>query len=179
MSDTRQAQPSGKTQSIRTASICDVAAISALHARAFGPGRFSKTAYRARKGAPLISPYCHVCHVDGALAASVRMTEIEIGGKTGALLLGPLAVDPEHANAGYGRALINVACEAAQSARSQLVILVGDEPYYQRCGFRAVAREQISFPGPVDPNRILSRELKPDALAEFAGPVSACKNLVL
>ncbi len=36
----------------------DFAAVSRLHAKVFGPGRFTRTAYRVREGAPKISPYC-------------------------------------------------------------------------------------------------------------------------
>ena len=45
-----------------------------LHARAFGPGRFARTAYRVREGTPEFSPFCRVCRIDGRLAAAVRFT---------------------------------------------------------------------------------------------------------
>jgi predicted N-acetyltransferase YhbS len=32
----------------------DLPEISALHARVFGPGRFARSAYRIREGAPLL-----------------------------------------------------------------------------------------------------------------------------
>ncbi len=36
----------------RPANAADSADIKALHARAFGPGRFTRTAYRVREGTP-------------------------------------------------------------------------------------------------------------------------------
>jgi predicted N-acetyltransferase YhbS len=152
----------------------DSGAISALHARAMGPGRFARTAYRVREGAEAdFSPFCRVALLAGRLVAAVRFTPIGVGGKEGALLLGPLAVDPSVANRGYGRGLVAQALENARAAGIALVVLVGDEPYYSRLGFRRVPPGQIVMPGPVDPDRLLAVELVPDALASFSGAVEA------
>jgi predicted N-acetyltransferase YhbS len=163
---------------IRPARPEDSTAISALHARAMGPGRFARTAYRVREGAPrshgAFSPFCRMSLLGGRLVAAVRFTAIQIGGKEGALLLGPLAVDPAVANQGYGRGLVTAALEDARAAGIALVVLVGDEPYYARLGFRRVPRGQIAMPGPVDPDRLLAVELVPGALGHFRGRVSAC-----
>jgi predicted N-acetyltransferase YhbS len=159
---------------IRPAEPRDASAISALNARAMGPGRFARTAYRVREGAPAaFSPFCRVALLDGRLIAAVRFTEVTIGGRGGALLLGPLAVDPAHANRGHGRGLLAQALEAARLAGIALVVLVGDEPYYARLGFRRVPRGQIVLPGPVDPDRLLAAELRPGALADYAGALRA------
>lgn len=159
---------------IRPARPEDSAAISALNARAMGPGRFARTAYRVREAAPdTFSPFCRVSLLGERLVAAVRFTPIRIGGKDGALLLGPLAVEPSVANQGYGRGLVAAALEDARAAGIALVVLVGDEPYYARLGFRRVPRGQIAMPGPVDPDRLLAIELIPGALAGFRGAVSA------
>ena len=129
----------------------DGAGIRALHMRAFGPGRFARTAYRLREHTAEFSPFCRVCRIDGQLAAAVRFTPVLIGGKNGALLLGPLAVDPAFANQGHGRGLVGEALEAARAAGIQLVLLVGDEPYYARLGFRPIPPGQILLPGRLVP----------------------------
>jgi predicted N-acetyltransferase YhbS len=151
----------------------DLPAVRDLHARAFGPGRFARTAYRIREGTGDISPFCRACLLDGRIVAAVRFTEILIGGRNRALLLGPLAVDPAQANRGYGRGLVARALEEARSAGIALVLLVGDEPYYGKLGFRRVPLGQITLPGPVDPSRLLAAELVPGALAGYGGLVSA------
>jgi predicted N-acetyltransferase YhbS len=147
--------------------------IRALHVRAFGPGRFVRTAYRVREGTDEFSPFCRVCRIDEQLVAALRFTPILIGGRDGALLLGPLAVDPAFANQGYGRGLVGEALEAARGAGITLVLLVGDEPYYAKLGFRGIPRGQITLPGPVDPERLLAVELVPGALASYCGLVAA------
>ncbi len=151
----------------------DLAAIRDLHARAFGPGRFARTAYRIREGTGEFSPFCRVCLIDGRLVAAVRFTQIVVGGRSGALLLGPLAVDPAFANRGHGRSLVAKALEDARSAGISLVVLVGDEPYYDKLGFRRIPFGKITLPGPVDPARLLAAELVPGALAAYAGGIAA------
>ena len=163
---------SAKDIVVRPVQADDAAAISELHARAFGPGRFARTAYRIREGKPGHSEFCRVCLIGGRLAAAVRLSPIVIGGKPGALLLGPLAVHPEFANQGYGRGLVGSALGAARAAGVGIVVLVGDEPYYSKLGFRPVPRGQISLPGPVNPDRLLAVELTPGRLADFKGLVT-------
>lgn len=151
----------------------DLPEVSRLHARAFGPGRFARSAYRVREGTAPVSPYCRAALLGNRLIAALRMTEARIGTTGGALLLGPLAVDPDFVNQGLGRRLVGEAIEAARAGGIQLVVLVGDMPYYGRFGFAPVPRSQIAFPGPVDPARILALELVPGALAEYRGLVAA------
>jgi predicted N-acetyltransferase YhbS len=151
----------------------DLAAIRDLHARAFGPGRFTRTAYRIREGTGEFSPFCRVCLIDGRLVAAVRFTQVTVGGRDGALLLGPLAVDPAFANQGHGRGLVAQALEDARGAGISLVVLVGDEPYYGKLGFRRIPFGRITLPGPVDPNRLLAAELVPGAQQDFSGAVAA------
>jgi predicted N-acetyltransferase YhbS len=155
----------------------DRAAIGALHARAMGPGRFARTAYRVREAAAAgFSPFCRVCLIGDCLIAAVGFTPVRIGGRDGALLLGPLAVAPDQANRGYGRALAAGALEDARAAGIALALLVGDEPYYARLGFRRVPRGQIIMPGPVAPDRLLAAELRPGALQDYAGPLEASRQ---
>ncbi len=148
----------------------DLAALSALSARCFGPGRFARTAYRLREGAAPERDLCLTAWSEGALVGAIRFTRLSIGGADGALLLGPLAVAPERVGQGCGRLLIARGLEAARTAGHRLVLLVGDLSYYAESGFVAVPPGQITFPGPVDPARLLAAELEQGALAGYSGP---------
>jgi predicted N-acetyltransferase YhbS len=153
----------------------DALRISDLHDRVFGPGRFARTAYRVREQMGRekeVTRFCRVAAAGDHLIAALRISEIAIGGKTGAALLGPLVVAPEYAGQGYGRALVQEAVDAARAAGLKLIVLVGDEPYYGRFGFNPVPPGAIMFPGPVNPARILAAELEPGALAGFGGVIS-------
>lgn len=158
------------TRHVRAA---DLPAIIALHEAAFGPGRFARSAYRVREGEGLTSRFCRLAENGGELIASLRLTEILIGGKPGATLLGPIAVAAKFTNQGYGRRLIGEALEEMRASGVALVVLVGDEPYYGRLGFKVVPPGQITFPGPANPARILACELQPGALAHYRGGISA------
>lgn len=149
------------------------AEIEQIHAEAFGPGRFARAAFRIREGGPHdpALSFAATDPVSGEIAGSVRLTHVAIGGKTGALLLGPLAVRPRYKNIGIGRKLMGIAVDAARAAGHDLVVLVGDPPYYAPFGFKPVPQGQIVFPGPVDPRRVLACELKDGVLAGFAGPI--------
>jgi predicted N-acetyltransferase YhbS len=158
---------------IRPAVPDDLPAIKALQPRAFGPGRFTRTAYRVREGVPLISRFCLVAVSPQQLIAAIRFTEVRIGGEPGGLLLGPLAVEPEFAGQGFGRRLVAEGLANAKAAGLALPVLVGNEPYYGRFGFVPVPIGQIWLPGPADPARILAAELRPGALARYRGVISA------
>jgi predicted N-acetyltransferase YhbS len=147
----------------------DAAAIDALHAEAFGPGRYARAAFRLREDVPHDPGLSFVGTADGALVASVRLTPIRIGGRP-ALLLGPLAVTPPHKGRGAGKQLVRIALAAAADAGHRVVLLVGDEPYYGPLGFRRLQRGAITLPAPVDPDRVLVAGLAPEALDGLAGP---------
>lgn len=149
----------------------DLPDVLALNARAFGPGRFARTAYRVREGTPPISRFCLLSRVAGELVASIRFTEVTVGGKGGVLLLGPLAVEARYAGLGYGKRLVAEGLERAKASGIALVLLVGDEPYYGRFGFKRIGLSRIKMPGPVDPARMLAAELREGALVEYAGMV--------
>ena len=95
-------------------------------------------------------------------------TPIFIGG-TPALLLGPLIVEPVFRSQGIGEALVAASLEAARATGAKLVVLVGDESYYARVGFKRAPPGRIVLPGPVDPQRLLYCELQPGAFDGVAG----------
>ncbi len=161
------------TITVRHVTPDDLPAIRDLQPRAFGPGRFARTAYRIREGRPLISRFCLVAMFGSQLIAAIRFTEVEIGGVSGALLLGPLAVEPAYAGLGHGKRLAAEGLANAKAAGMRLSVLVGNEPYYARFGFRRVPPGQIWLPGPADPLRVLAAELAPGALAGYRGLITA------
>jgi predicted N-acetyltransferase YhbS len=155
---------------IRHETDADADTIERLHERAFGPGRFARSAYRLREGVPHIPGLSYTALVGTLVVASIRMTPILIGEARG-LLLGPLTVEPAFTRRGIGMALVRKAIEAARADGHRLVLLVGDEPFYGRAGFRRVKRGQLTLPGPVDPDRILVLELAEGAFDGVSGAV--------
>ena len=148
----------------------DAAAIERLHERTFGPGRYAKTAYRIREGGPHALALSFIARIGTLLVGSVRLTRVRIG-ETPALLLGPLTIEPPFRDRGIGIALIERALAEARAQGHRLVLLVGDEPYYGRAGFRRVPPGGAVMPGPVDPERLLVAELVPGAFDGVSGPI--------
>ena len=153
----------------------ETAAIEDLLDQAFGLSRHAKTSYRLREGNHPIPGLSLVIHDDeGGLVGAISFWPIAIGlNQTPALLLGPLAVHPQHQNQGIGMALMKEGLARAKVAGHALVLLVGDLPYYARVGFGRTPSGQLELPGPVDPARLLYLELTPAALAKAHGLVLA------
>jgi len=148
----------------------DAGAIERLHERTFGPGRYARTAYRIREGRGHVLDLSFTARVGSLLVGSLRLTPVTIG-QAKALLLGPLTVEPPFRTRGVGTALIKRALEAAKAGGHTLVLLVGDEPYYGKHGFKKIREGQVRMPGPVDPARLLVAELSPGAFNGVEGMI--------
>ncbi len=134
------------------------------------PAAIAKTAYRLREDVPHRLDLSFTARIGTLLVGSVRLSAIRIG-ETPALLLGPLTVEPPFRERGIGKALMQRAMEEARARGHRLVVLVGDEPYYGRAGFRRIPKGQATMPGPVDPARLLVAELAPGAFEGVGGRI--------
>jgi predicted N-acetyltransferase YhbS len=148
----------------------DADAIERLHERTFGPGRFVLSAYRLREHVDHLLELSFTAWIGTLLVGSVRQLPICIG-DTPALMLGPLTVEPPFRKRGVGRALLDRALTDAKKAGHRIVILVGDEPYYSRVGFKAVPKGTATMPGPVDYGRLLVAELVEGAFDGVSGAI--------
>jgi predicted N-acetyltransferase YhbS len=148
----------------------DAQAIERLHERTFGPGRFVLSAYRLREHVDHLLDLSFTARIGTLMVGSVRQLPICIG-DTNALLLGPLTVEPPFRKRGVGRALLDRALGDAKAKGHRLVLLVGDEDYYNRVGFKRVPKGRATMPGPVDYNRLLVAELADAAFEGVSGVI--------
>ena len=148
----------------------DAQAIERLHDRTFGPGRFVLSAYRLREHVDHLLDLSFTAWIGTLLVGSVRQLPVVIG-DTRALLLGPLTVEPPFRSRGVGRALLERALKDAKEKQHRLVLLIGDQAYYSRAGFKAVPKGRATMPGPVDYNRLLVAELVDGAFEGVSGPI--------
>ncbi len=146
----------------------DALAIQRLHERTFGPGRYARSAYRIREGRGHLLDLSFTARIGTLLVGSLRLTPVCID-ETPALLLGPLTVEPPFRERGVGTALIARALKDAREQGHKLVLLVGDEPFYGKTGFKRIPKGQVKLPGPVDPARLLVAELVPGAFEGVKG----------
>lgn len=149
--------------------------IEALLDTAFAPGRTGLSSYRLREGVDPVPELCLTARDDdeiAALAGTIRFWPVQIGeNATPSLLLGPVAAHPTRQGEGIGAMLILEGLERAVDAGWQRCILIGDEPYYTRFGFKRALAKQIAFPPPTNPNRILANELVPGSMDKVTGDV--------
>lgn len=144
--------------------------VEALYDLSFAPGRTLLSSYRLREDVAPVAELCRVARDEsGILGGAIRYWPVRIG-PWHALLLGPVAVHPTAQGEGLGAALIRDTVERARSLEWARVLLVGDEPYYKRFGFRHL--EGVEMPPPTNPERILGLELVPGAWRGVAGEVS-------
>jgi predicted N-acetyltransferase YhbS len=148
----------------------DAAAVEALNAASFGPGRFAKSAYRLREGVSPIAELGFVAVEDNVLRGSVRFWPVSVGGHE-ELLLGPLAVQSDQRGRGIGIALMQAGIAAAKTGPWRGILLVGDEPYYAKVGFARLPPGRVRFAGPVDQSRVLGLSLKAGELLTLSGQV--------
>ncbi len=161
------------TFTVQDAIAADQPAIDHLLDLSFGIDRRTKTSYRLREGSHAVDGLSLVIRDDGVgIAGAISFWPLAIGEEgTPALLLGPLAVHPERQNLGIGLALMREGLARAKAQGHKLVVLVGDEPYYARVGFKKLPRDLLLMPGPTNPERFLYLELQAGALDGVAGMV--------
>ncbi|MDB5479802.1 MAG: GCN5-related N-acetyltransferase [Caulobacteraceae bacterium] len=148
----------------------DTRLVEGLIDRAFGPGRFAKTAERLRERQRPDLGLSFVAWGEGRAVGCVRQWPILIG-DVPAVLLGPIAVQEDRRREGLGASLILRACDAARDAGYGAILLVGDEALFGPYGFSAAAASRVTLPGPVDQRRVLARALGSGAAAALSGPV--------
>ena len=152
-------------------------AVERLLDRAFGADRHGRTAYRLREGvAPVAALSLALLDDDGALVGSIQCWPVRHHGDDGSdaplVLVGPVAVEPAHQQAGHGRRLMQAALD---KAGSQPLMLIGDPEYYGRFfGFSAAATAGWRLPGPVEPHRLLARG---DGVPDGAGTIGPRVNV--
>ena len=148
----------------------DAQAIERLHERTFGPGRFVLSAYRLREHVDHLLDLSFTARIGTLMVGSVRQLPIFVG-DTPALMLGPLTVEPPFRSRGVGRMLLDRSLKDAKERGHRLVILVGDEPYYGRVGFKVIPKGRVTMPGPVDYSRLLVAELVDGAFNDVSGAI--------
>lgn len=143
--------------------------VEALYDLCFAPGRTALSSYRLRDGVAKVAELCLTLRdAEGTLAAVIRFWPVRIGGAR-VLLLGPVAVHPTRQGEGLGALLIHESLAEAARLGWERVLLVGDQPYYKRFGFRKL--DGVEMPPPTNPDRVLGLALRPRAWEGVTGPV--------
>lgn len=150
------------------------ALIEQLLDRAFGPDRFTRTAYRIRESTDWLEGLSFAAlDEDELLVGTIQTWPVALidhdGRRHPLLMVGPVAVMPEAQGQGYGKALMLAVLDAIERTEPRSAILpqvmIGDPEYYGRFfGFSASHTGGWQCPGPNDPARLLLRYGNPAIL---------------
>lgn len=138
-------------------------AVEQLLDDAFGKDRHSRTAYLLRAPDTEIAGLSFAILQAERLVGSIQCWPVRIG-DTKLVLVGPVAVSPDHQGTGLGKRLMRVMLEAAVDMSNPPMTMIGDPEYYGRFGFSADATGGWTLPGPWEPHRLLARNIAGHAL---------------
>ena len=128
--------------------------------KSFGPGRFARSVYRLREKNDRDTEFSYIYELNNQILSSISYYKTFLNNDINGLLLGPLAVDPEHRGKGYGVELVkyNIAL-IKKTMAYDFILVIGDYHYYEKFGFKKI-NNTFSFYGPVNSEKVLILPLK-------------------
>jgi putative acetyltransferase len=151
----------------------DIPAITVVNERAFGRREEGDIVDRLRESDSEFLSL--VAEEDGAVTGAILFTPAVIdlpAGRIGGMLLGPLAVLPEHQRQGVGSALMRHGLELLRERGCLFVVLVGHAEYYPRFGFERASALGLVCPWDGVPDEAwMACILDAEAMAGVSGPL--------
>jgi predicted N-acetyltransferase YhbS len=133
--------------------------IKLLH-KSFGPGRFARSVYRLREKNDRDTEFSYIYELNNQILSSISYYKTFLNNDINGLLLGPLAVDPEHRGKGYGVELVKYTIALIKKTMAyNFILVVGDYHYYKKFGFKKI-NNTLSFYGPVNSEKVLILAIK-------------------
>jgi predicted N-acetyltransferase YhbS len=148
----------------------DPALIEELLDRAFDTERKTRTAYKVREGTDWLGALSFAAldesdHLVGTIQCWPVALNTPEGRAVPMIMVGPVAVLPEHQGAGYGKALMTASLAAIDPRAPLPQVMIGDPEYYGRFwGFANEATGGWDLPGPFEQHRLLVRCDNPSVL---------------
>ena len=128
--------------------------------KSFGPGRFARSVYRLREKNDRDTEFSYIYELNNQILSSISYYKTSLNNDIKGLLLGPLAVDPEHRGKGYGVELVKYTIALIKKTMAyDFILVIGDYHYYEKFGFKKI-NNTFSFYGPVNSEKVLILPLK-------------------
>lgn len=117
----------------------------------YRPGAFEHyIVHHLRNDESFIKNLAYVIECDGEIRGHINYSVgfIDYGDEeTDAVVLGPIAIDKDYQNRGWGSKLISYTLDLAKSENIPFVCVIGDENYYCRFGFESASKYNIFLEG--------------------------------
>lgn len=148
----------------------DPALVETLLDTAFEPDRHTRTAYKVREGTEWL-PGLSFAALDEneMLVGSIQCWPVALTDENGRahpiIMVGPVAVLPDHQGMGYGQALVSASMAGIDDRAPLPQVMIGDPEYYGRFwGFTNEYTGGWELPGPFEKHRLLIRTGNPSVL---------------
>lgn len=107
--------------------------------------------HNLRDDPSFVKELAYVIEKDGKIIGHVNYSYGTIncndGKREPALVLGPISIDNDYQNQGYGSRLIRHTLKLIEDENIPLVFVIGDENYYRRFGFESASRYNLFLEG--------------------------------
>lgn len=118
----------------------------------YRPGAFEHfIVHNLRDDERFVKDLAYVIEKDNKIIGHINYSKGKIicddGNGIDALVLGPIAIDENYQNQGYGSELIEYTLELISEKEIPYVFVIGDENYYHRFGFESASRYNIFLEG--------------------------------
>ncbi|WP_085901089.1 GNAT family N-acetyltransferase [Kiloniella majae] len=146
----------------------DETQIEALLDLTFGLERKSRPSYTFRADVSAVPGLSFSVRSPSSdkLLGTLRFWPVLVGDET-ALLLGPLAVQPDLQGKGIGKALVTHGLNAAKKMGYRLCFVVGEQPYYAPYGFKLAKPLGFDMPVPVSVEKFQALSLQGDVFPDL------------
>ena len=94
-----------------------------------------------------IKDLAYVIEEDGKIIGHINYPMANLNNSMIALLLGPVAIDRQYQNKGYGYKLIEYTLKLAEKMGFPFIFVIGDENYYSRFGFKIASKHNFYLDG--------------------------------
>jgi putative acetyltransferase len=152
----------------------DFAAIRLVQRRAFAPSEQEADIVEAlRASGDYVPALCLVAVLDGEVVGHAAFSRARLDPEGQVLVLGPIAVLPEHQREGFGSALILEGLRRAEETEFPVVVVVGHPDYYPRFGFEPAAALGLTTPAGHSPDAWMAHRLpafRPDVRGSVIFP---------